>query len=75
MSRRHCLFALPETAALAEDVAAGRLDDSTIYVVHPASLPAFQGTHAACGRVDGRDVCVSSRRNDPFRDRLARGGP
>ncbi|QRN98240.1 hypothetical protein JRI60_03990 [Archangium violaceum] len=69
----------PATLATCEreeaDVQAGRLSPDTLYVVHAQVAESFLAStagHAACGRVDGVLVCVSSEVQGPFREALAR---
>jgi hypothetical protein len=65
-------------ADLDREVAEGRLDRGTIYVVHPSAEARFASARAACGDVDGLRLCVAAANDDPFRRALAprtAGGP
>lgn len=53
-------------------VEAGELDRETIYVVSPSALPQFAAAQAACGRIDGENVCVSREADEGFRTHLGK---
>jgi hypothetical protein len=61
----------PTCRELAADVAAGRLDRRTIYVLHASQLGLVAAhSEAACSRLDGFDVCVPADNRDAFREAL-----
>lgn len=55
-------------------ILAGRLEPSTIYVIHPSAAGAFRAARATCGRVGGAWACVDGARTDPF-SRALRAAP
>jgi hypothetical protein len=48
------------------ELAEGRLDPDTVWVVHRSALPAFRRAGATCGEIDGVPVCVAATRDDPL---------
>lgn len=61
--RRYC-------ASLDDDVAAGRLDPRSVYVVEPDRIEAFTRAGATCGTLDAYHVCVAPVVGGPFRRAL-----
>src|SRR5690606_9441177 len=57
-------------AALESSLAAGQVQDDTLYLVHPAFEAAFRAAapSLACGDVDGLRVCVTKASYAPRRD-------
>jgi hypothetical protein len=64
-------------ADLQADVAAGRLDPATIYLVGKDREAEFRQKNPAapCGRLDGELACVSPAARGPFVDRLGGAPP
>jgi hypothetical protein len=58
---------------LSADVAAGRLDAQTIYVVEESRVPKFKQANAVCGRFDGDWICVSRDSDEVFRTLVETG--
>jgi Family of unknown function (DUF6311) len=61
-------------AEFESEIQAGKLDDKTIYVVHPAHWERFRqyAPQATCGRLTSQIVCVSSQSHEAFRQVLER---
>jgi hypothetical protein len=73
LSRASARKHVPACRALEASVRGGALDPRTVYVVHPTALADFEHAHAVCGRVEGRDVCVSrDSQRTGFRELLER---